>query len=65
MATKLSELPPLDVHQRYNVREACIYLRISRALLYGDISRGKIKIIKHGTRTFIAGHEIARLSNPA
>lgn len=55
-------LAALDPRQRYTVAEAREYLRISRPYLYGKLKRGEIQSIKDGTRRFIPGSEIARLS---
>lgn len=60
----LAHAQPAPIHhnERYSVTEACSRLRIGRAKLYEDIKQGKIKIIKDGSRTFIPGSEIIRLS---
>ncbi len=55
-------LPALDPAQRYAIPEGSEYLRTSRANLYKKISRGEIRVIKDGARTYIPGTEIARLS---
>jgi len=55
-------LPPLDPRQRYNITEACAYLRKCRASLYADIKDGQIRIIKEGRRTYVPGSEIASRS---
>ena len=62
MAHIQQPLPPLDVQQRYSIPETSAYLRESRAQIYTDIKAGRIRIIKHGARTYIPGSEIARLS---
>jgi predicted site-specific integrase-resolvase len=36
-------------------------LGISRKTFYRDVAAGRIKVIKHGGRTFVAAAEIARL----
>lgn len=56
------QLAPLDLNQRYSVPEAIAYLRTSRRTLYQMINRGDLTPIKQGRRTFIAGVQIARLS---
>jgi prophage regulatory protein len=55
-------LPPVDVAQRYTIKEATFYLRISHASIYKEINAGRIRILKQGKRTFVPGSEIARLS---
>jgi prophage regulatory protein len=52
----------VDVAQRYTIAEAGAYLRISHASIYKLISAGRIRVLKHGKRTFVPGSEIARLS---
>jgi excisionase family DNA binding protein len=59
---KLATLPPVDVHQRYTIDEACVYLRQSPAKTYSDIARGELRVIKDGSRTYIPGSEIVRRS---
>lgn len=54
--------PVLDERQRYSVLEALALLRTSRRTLYGMIAKGELHPIKQGRRTYIAGSEIARLS---
>lgn len=58
------QLPPrtLDPAQRYTVIEALALLRTSRKTLYELIAKGELHPIKQGRRTYIAGTEIARLS---
>ena len=60
----MRHLPPLDLVQRYTINEAADYLRISRAHLYEHIGAGEIGTIKDGTRRFVPGTEIARVSRP-
>jgi hypothetical protein len=55
-------LPPLDPQQRYEINEACAYLRQSRAKLYQDIKAGRVRVLKDGARSYIPGSEIARRS---
>lgn len=55
----------LDERQRYRVPEACELLRISKAYFYRKVRDKKVVIIKDGTRTFVSGSEIARLSRAA
>jgi prophage regulatory protein len=59
---ELRTLPPVDVAQRYTIKEATLYLRISHASIYKAINAGRIRILKQGKRTFVPGSEIARLS---
>jgi excisionase family DNA binding protein len=63
MSTRQSPgLAPLDPLQRYNVDEACAYLRVSRGTLYNDINAGLIATIKDRSRRFVPGAEIQRRS---
>lgn len=55
-------LPPLDPQQRYEIPEACRYLRQSRAKTYQDVKAGRLRVIKDGARTYVPGSEIARRS---
>jgi prophage regulatory protein len=55
-------LPHVDVAQRYTIKEATSYLRISHASVYKEINAGNLRILKQGKRTFVPGSEIARLS---
>jgi predicted DNA-binding transcriptional regulator AlpA len=55
-------LAPVDVAQRYTIKEATSYLRISHASIYKEINARRIRVLKHGKRTFVPGSEIARLS---
>lgn len=57
------KLDPVDTLQRYDVSEACDYLRVSRAKLYMDIRAGRIATIQDGARRYVPGSEIARLSS--
>jgi excisionase family DNA binding protein len=65
--TPLAQLAPLDVQQRYTVREALAYLRTSRKSLYALIAQGRLRVIKEGNgkkrkgRTYLPGTEIVRL----
>lgn len=62
---KMKEFPPLapvDAAQRYTIAEATTYLRISHASIYKEINACRIRVIKHGKRTFVPGSEIVRLS---
>lgn len=56
------QLAPLDPAQRYSVLETLALLRTSRRTLYQLIAKGELHPIKQGRRTYIAGTEIARLS---
>src|SRR5579883_2847346 len=63
--TKLNDkrmLAPVDVAQRYTIKEAASYLRISHASVYKLIKSHRLRVLKHGKRTFVPGSEIARLS---
>ncbi len=66
MSKKVSpHLPPLDPLQRYTVNEALLYLRTSRQSFYTKLVNSKrIKVIREGSRCFVPGSEIARLSRP-
>ena len=55
-------LQPLDRAQRYSITETMAYLRVSRATIYKKIGGGTIATIKDGSRRFVPGAEIARLS---
>jgi hypothetical protein len=55
-------LAPVDIAQRYATAEATSYLRISHASIYKEINARRIRVLKHGKRTFVPGSEIARLS---
>lgn len=55
-------LPSVDVAQRYTIKEATSYLRISHASIYKEINACRIRVIKQGKRTFVPGSEISRLS---
>jgi excisionase family DNA binding protein len=55
-------LAPLDVAQRYSLGEACAYLRVSVPTLYNEINAGRIRTIRHGSRRYVPGSEIARVS---
>ena len=44
----------------FTVGEAAQYLRISRALLYQLIRKGRIKTVKIGARTIVRGAELER-----
>ena len=57
------KLDPVDTRQRYDLSEAADYLRISRAGLYTRIKAGQIQTIKDGSRRYVPGAEIARLSS--
>lgn len=57
-----ARLPPLDLMQRYTIPEASLYLRQSVAKTYLDITASRLKTIKDGARTYVAGQEIARAS---
>jgi hypothetical protein len=52
-------LPPLDIRQRYSIKETNAYLRQSRSKTYKDIQAGKLAVIKDGRRTYVSGAVIA------
>ena len=52
----------MDVAQRYTIKEATSYLRISHASIYKEINARRLRVLKNGKRTFVPGSEIARLS---
>lgn len=54
--------PPVDLAQRYTIKEATAYLRVSHASIYKEINARRIRVLKHGKRTFVPGSEIVRLS---
>ena len=56
------KLDPLDPMRRYDVDMACDFLGVSRATLYKRVKAGEIRTIKDGSRRFVPGTEIARLS---
>lgn len=60
MPTKI--LPPLDILQRYSIKETNAYLRQSRAKTYQDIKNGKIAVIRDGRRVYVSGAVIASRS---
>lgn len=64
MSNKIpAQLPALDTLQRYSVNEALAYLRTSRQSFYAKlVNPKKIKLIREGSRCFVPGSEIARLS---
>ena len=55
-------IAPVDIAQRYTIKEATSYLRISHASIYKEINARRVRVLKHGKRTFVPGSEIARLS---
>jgi excisionase family DNA binding protein len=55
-------LAPVDLAQRYTIKEATSYLRVSHASIYKEINARRIRVLKLGRRTFVPGSEIARLS---
>ena len=63
MSKKPTRLPPLDLNQRYDMRETAAYLRISHQTLYTKIRAGLIRTITDGSRRYAPGTEIARLSS--
>jgi prophage regulatory protein len=61
-STDKRAIAPVDVAQRYTIAEAVSYLRISHASIYKEINARRLRVLKHGKRTFVPGSEIARLS---
>ena len=59
---ELRALAAVDVSQRYTIAEARVYLRISHASIYKLINDRRLRVLKHGKRTFVPGDEIVRLS---
>jgi hypothetical protein len=55
-------LPPIDLQQRYTIPEASLYLRQSIAKTYQEIAAGRLRVQKSGSRTYVHGAEIARIS---
>lgn len=55
-------LAPVDVVQRYTIKEASVYLRVSHASVYKEFNARRLRVLNHGNRTFVPGSEIARLS---
>lgn len=49
-----------DERLRFSIDEASALLRQSRAKTYLDISAGRLRVIKDGSRTYVPGTEIAR-----
>ncbi len=62
MANSTNVRAEFDPRQRYSVIEALSLLRTSRRSFYRLMREGQIRIIKEGRRTYVAGAEIARLS---
>jgi len=52
-------LPPLDLLQRYSIKETAAYLRQSPAKTYLDMKNGTLAVIKDGRRTYVPGTAIA------
>lgn len=52
----------VDANQRYSIDEASALLRQSRCQTYKQIREGNLTPIKSGSRTYIPGKEIIRLS---
>jgi hypothetical protein len=57
-------LGPLDVQQRYSLRETAAYLRTSLPSVHKLINEKTLKAIKEGARTYVSGRSIAALSMP-
>lgn len=57
------DLQPLDVHQRYTIDEAALYLRQSRAKTYSDIQSGRLESFTDGRRRYVPGRAIAARSS--
>ena len=56
------QLAPLDLNQRYDLKEAAEYLRIGFSTINRNIALGSIATIKEGGKRFVSGLEIARKS---
>ena len=48
-------LAPVDLAQRYTIKEATSYLRVSHASIYKEINARRLRVLKHGKRTFVPG----------
>ena len=55
-------LAPIDLNQAYSVAESCQYFRCSRSYFYKMLEAGLFSVIRRGARTFVAGAEIAKMS---
>jgi hypothetical protein len=60
-----ASLGPLDVKQRYSLRETAAYLRVSLPSIHKMLNDGELgKSIKEGARRFISGAAIVAKSAP-
>ncbi len=59
-AQNLQTPTQFDERLRFSIDEASALLRQSRAKTYNDITAGRLRIIKDGSRTYVPGTEIAR-----
>jgi hypothetical protein len=55
-------LVPLDLCQRYTIRETSAYLRQSHTKTYADIRAGLLKTFKDGRRRYVNGTAIIERS---
>lgn len=56
-------LPPLDINQRYTIRETNAYLRQSHAKTYADFKAGTLAFIQDGRRRYVPGASIMARSS--
>lgn len=59
-----ASLAPIDIRQRYSLREAAAYLRTSLPSVHKLINEEKLEAFKENARTFITGRSIAARSVP-
>ena len=55
------DIAPDDQHRAYQIPEACERLRISASSVWKYAALGKIKLVRIGGRTLLAGDELKRL----
>jgi hypothetical protein len=55
---------PLDVQQRYSLRETAAYLKTSLPTVHKLINGAMLEAFKEGSRTFVTGRSIAAKSVP-
>lgn len=58
---QVQDAAPLDHHRAYKIPEACKRLQISKSSLWKYAALGKIKLVRIGGRTLLAGDELKRL----
>jgi excisionase family DNA binding protein len=56
---------PTYPDQRYTIPETAERLRVSRAFVYKKVSRGELRLMKDGKRSFVSGADIIAASRPA